>query len=106
MYLLDTHVVIWMLYDSNAIPEGIRQKMVEEPCCISVVSLWELAIKSSLNKIQLKQSINDISEICQEFGMKRIGVEPAYLWIMVFGDSPVFNLKIGNTLKFAGVVGD
>ena len=77
MYLLDTHVVIWMLYDSNAIPEGIRQKMVEEPCCISVVSLWELAIKSSLNKIQLKQSINDISEICQEFGMKRIGVEPA-----------------------------
>ena len=75
IYLLDTHVIIWMLYDSNKIPENIKQIMIKERCCISVSSLWELAIKSSLGKIHLKQSIKEISGICIEFGVGIIGIE-------------------------------
>ena len=74
MYLLDTHIIIWMLYDSSKIPANVKQVMMDKKCSISVASLWELAIKSSLGKIHLKQSIEDIASICLEFGVEIIGL--------------------------------
>lgn len=53
-FLLDTHVLIWSL--SN--PDRLERRHIEildgaRPTFISIVSLWEIAIKESLSKITM-----------------------------------------------------
>jgi PIN domain nuclease of toxin-antitoxin system len=54
-YLLDTHVFLWWITDSPRIPENIR-KVIEDKnseLFLSAASIWEMMIKSKLNKLQL-----------------------------------------------------
>ena len=54
MYLLDTHVLIWALFDSEKLPDEVRKLLNENSRCISIVSLWEMAIKNGLAVRSLK----------------------------------------------------
>ena len=55
-YLLDTHAVIWLVDNSSKIPLRIREitKQPTSEFFISSVSLWEIAIKINLGKLELK----------------------------------------------------
>lgn len=54
-YLLDTHAFLWfILNDSNLIPTA--KSLIEDPnneIYVSVASIWEIAIKTSLQKLNL-----------------------------------------------------
>ncbi len=53
--LLDTHLALWWLIDSQRVPAAARE-MVEsatEPVAISRASLWEMAIKISIGKLKI-----------------------------------------------------
>ena len=54
--LLDTHIYLWWLEDSPALPASAR-KMIEtaETVFISSASLWESAIKSGIGKLDVSQ---------------------------------------------------
>jgi PIN domain nuclease of toxin-antitoxin system len=55
--LLDTHAFLWFVEDSPRLSEPARV-MIESSDSqpfISMASLWEIAIKISLGKLQLKQ---------------------------------------------------
>lgn len=41
-----------------------------EECCVSIASLWEISIKYSIGKLELKQSIQEIADICIEYGIQ------------------------------------
>ena len=51
--LLDTHVLLWVAADSPRI-KAIRKRLLaaDNEVFFSVVSLWEISIKSSLGKLQ------------------------------------------------------
>jgi PIN domain nuclease of toxin-antitoxin system len=50
--LLDTHIVYWNYYEPRRIPERARELMLKsEAVFISSVSIWEIAIKARLGKI-------------------------------------------------------
>ena len=50
--LLDTHIVCWNYYDPKRVPEEARQLMIQaDAVFISSASIWEIAIKSRLGKI-------------------------------------------------------
>jgi|ERR1035437_8001809 PIN domain nuclease of toxin-antitoxin system len=53
--LLDTHVFLWFLLDDSRLPEPFRQaiKFEENRVYLSVVSVWETAIKQQLGKLPL-----------------------------------------------------
>jgi PIN domain nuclease of toxin-antitoxin system len=53
--LLDTHILLWWLMNSAALPEKARSLISdsENTVFISAVSLWEMWLKVSLNKLQL-----------------------------------------------------
>jgi PIN domain nuclease of toxin-antitoxin system len=55
-FLLDTHIYLWWLEDSPALPASAR-KMIEtaEAVFISSASLWESAIKSGMGKLDVNQ---------------------------------------------------
>ena len=54
--LLDTHTFIWFVNGDKALPENVKKviKNIDNKCFISIASLWEIGIKSSLNKLNLK----------------------------------------------------
>jgi PIN domain nuclease of toxin-antitoxin system len=51
--LLDTHAFLWWCEGSRELSPGARKAMAREECHVSVASLWEIAIKSSLGKLKL-----------------------------------------------------
>ncbi|MEQ6903370.1 type II toxin-antitoxin system VapC family toxin [Nocardioides sp. YIM 152588] len=56
--LLDTHVVLWVLQDSPRLGEAARGLVAGAPqAWWSAASAWELAIKSSLGKIELPDDL-------------------------------------------------
>ena len=55
--LLDTHILIWWLNDSNRLSpnqqEVVASVSAESPLLVSDISLWEVATLHSLGRIQL-----------------------------------------------------
>ena len=72
-YLIDTHILIWLAVSPDSISKNIL-KIVENPSndiYVSTVSLWEIAIKLSIKKLDLQGlEILDLVQICQEQGIK------------------------------------
>lgn len=60
--LLDTHAFLWFIMGSANISVNARA-LIESPAnerLLSVVSLWEIAIKTSLGKLTLSASFNEL----------------------------------------------
>jgi PIN domain nuclease of toxin-antitoxin system len=53
--LLDTHVFLWWVEGDRPLPPKVRAAIAspENECLISLVTAWELSIKSSLGKLKL-----------------------------------------------------
>jgi PIN domain nuclease of toxin-antitoxin system len=50
--LLDTHIVCWQYYEPKRLPEMARNLMLNaEAVYVSSASIWEIAIKARLGKI-------------------------------------------------------
>ena len=57
--LLDTSALIWFLEDSPRMP-GAMKDIIEHPdtrCRVSLVSAWEIAIKTTLGKLKVGYTI-------------------------------------------------
>lgn len=63
--LLDTHSLIWFINGDERLPVKSRDliKNLDNRCFISVASIWEIAIKISLNKLDLNGGFEEISKI-------------------------------------------
>jgi PIN domain nuclease of toxin-antitoxin system len=63
--LLDTHVIIWFSENDNRLPENIKL-IIEQPdtkCWVSTASFWEMAIKVSLNKLQIQRTFSEYESL-------------------------------------------
>ncbi len=55
--LLDTNVVVWLLLgDHDAVPDATAQTLADErnSVFLSAVSVWEIAIKRSIGKLEIE----------------------------------------------------
>ena len=75
-YLLDTHALLWYLFDSENLSDNAREIIDNEFCYYSKVSLWEIAIKQTKNLLQYKQSIQDIIDACKIEEFEELFVSP------------------------------
>jgi len=79
--LLDTHIFIW--WDSE--PEKLSPNILsflqrtDTKLYVSVVSLWEIQIKSQLGKLTLSQSLEDIYDSQSKNGISFLSVIPAHV---------------------------
>lgn len=57
--LLDTHVFLWWTDSNPALSDPARQAISngENDCFLSIASCWEMAIKASLGKLRLSQTV-------------------------------------------------
>jgi PIN domain nuclease of toxin-antitoxin system len=63
-FILDTHILIWFLEGNRSLSNSRRQiiSQSQNDIFISIASLWEMAIKISLNKLTLTQSLADVTK--------------------------------------------
>jgi PIN domain nuclease of toxin-antitoxin system len=61
--LLDTHAFIWFLNGDSQLPASVKNLIADTSnrCFVSIGSIWEVAIKSSLNKLELQGDFNQIA---------------------------------------------
>jgi len=78
MVLIDTHVLIWALYDSEQLSSKARDAISERNCCVSIASLWEMSIKVFNGKLILKDTILDIGRKCTEMGVDILPIRPEH----------------------------
>ena len=57
--ILDTHVLIWFSEDDRKLPLRIKEIIENEQnrLYVSIASLWEMAIKISLNKLEINNDL-------------------------------------------------
>jgi len=71
-YLLDTHILLWALVDDPRLPKQHRQILIAgEGLIVSVVSIWEIAIKRPLGKLKVD---GDIIKAVSSRGIPFLGV--------------------------------
>jgi PIN domain nuclease of toxin-antitoxin system len=57
--LLDTHTFLWFVMGNPRITPKIRAQIEDNENFVSVVSVWEIAIKSGIGKLNLELPFDD-----------------------------------------------
>ncbi len=58
-YLLDTHALIWFLHNDEQLSKKALKIIETEEVVVSIATLWEIAIKTSLGKLTLAEPFED-----------------------------------------------
>lgn len=78
--LLDTHILLWTLDAPERLPQDIVAQ-IESPettVYFSAASIWEIAIKTALGKIDFKYPPEDISQAARSTGFIELPVSAAH----------------------------
>ena len=60
-YLIDTHILIWALNQSETLPPRYSDLLArEDECVVSIISIWEIAIKKGLGKLHIGDNFADV----------------------------------------------
>lgn len=79
--LLDTHVALWAITDSDRLSRDARELITAERAVVwvSVVSLWEIAIKHSLGRGDMPVSAKDAAGYFHESGFRVLAVQSEHV---------------------------
>ncbi|MFN7085202.1 MAG: type II toxin-antitoxin system VapC family toxin [Burkholderiales bacterium] len=78
--LLDTHVLLWALDTPERLPKTIIDQIEapETEVYFSAASIWEIAIKVAIGKINFKYSPEEISQGARETGFMELSITAAH----------------------------
>ena len=79
--LLDTHLLLWWAYDDPCLPLAVTKRVSEKDAkvFISQVSLWEIAIKLRLGKLQLSISLGELEVAVRQKGFHWLQLRNTHL---------------------------
>lgn len=80
-YILDTNALIFYLYNPVRLSKTAVDIVHNEDnqIYVSIVSLWEIAIKSSIGKLEIKNSMEEIAGICLKYKIELLAINPQHL---------------------------
>lgn len=79
--LIDTYAVIWFITEDDQLPAHIK-KLIEDTthtCFVSIASLWEMSIKYSLGKLDLKADLKKIFELIHQSGLTLLPITTTHI---------------------------
>ena len=83
MFLLDTHSLLWALFDATKLPSRVAGTLsVAENLFTSVASLWEIAIKQSLGKLEIEYDPLEIALFCEKKAISILPILPRHLLLL------------------------
>ncbi|MCL2054195.1 MAG: type II toxin-antitoxin system VapC family toxin [Oscillospiraceae bacterium] len=80
-YLIDTHAVIWYYENSPELPDKIV-KLIDNPAnsiYICAISLWEIALKMNLGKLNLKLPLDELLDNINDRDFTILQIKDKYL---------------------------
>lgn len=103
-YLLDTHTLIWFLENDSRLPETTRTQIETTPdVFVSIVSLWEIAIKANIGKLTLSDSFSTIEPNLKKVGITQLPMTFAdleiYLSLPLYHRDPFDRLLISQAIS-------
>lgn len=83
-YLLDTHALIWHLEDDARLSTVSKSVIENEQNEIfaTITSFWEMAIKISLGKLNLKMPLDDMFERLESMEIAIINIQASHIRIV------------------------
>ena len=104
MFLLDTHTLIWFLGNDVKLPLNTKKQIEStESVFISIVSLWEMAIKINIGKLNLKADFQDIEQnlVTQDISILSIDVADIniYLSLPLYHRDPFDRILIAQSIN-------
>ena len=80
MYLLDTHALIWAITDDSALSTKARDVILSKrDVFVSIASLWEIAIKKNIHKLEMDLTIGEIAEVMRQINIRILNIETKHL---------------------------
>lgn len=78
-YLLDTHLLLWALADSEKLPNKVRQLLLnpKNQFYYSVASMWEVSIKNEKKKLGV--SGTEFMHYCEQAGYKKLPIDEKHI---------------------------
>ncbi len=79
--LLDTHAVIWFITDDSRLPRRTKTLLEDSGnnCFISIATLWEIAIKNSLGRLELNAELKEIFSIINNTGFELLPITESHI---------------------------
>ena len=81
-YILDTHILVWYLSGSTNLSQETKGIILNTDNTIyySVLSLWEILLKSKKEKIVKYKSINDLNVDIIDMGLIPLPLYPRHIY--------------------------
>jgi PIN domain nuclease of toxin-antitoxin system len=103
-YLLDTHTLIWFLENDPRLPSPTRTQIETTPTVfVSIVTLWEIAIKANIGKLTLSFPFNTIAPNLITAGITQLPITfkdlEIYLSLPLHHRDPFDRLLISQTIE-------
>ena len=79
--LLDTHIALWAVVKTDALSQAAKELLLQKgnEVFYSVISLWEVSLKHSVNPINMEITAAEFRRLCQESGLIEIPVEYSHI---------------------------
>ena len=80
-YLIDTHVIIWLLDDDDKLSKVARREIenIDNQIFVSIISLFEITIKVKIGKLDFNKSVNDIVKELDNQGISVLALTPSHI---------------------------
>jgi PIN domain nuclease of toxin-antitoxin system len=75
-YILDTHALIWFLNGDKELSAKARKSIesADAVCFVSIASLWEMAIKISLDRLTIRIPFEDLADEIEKSGFQLLPI--------------------------------
>jgi PIN domain nuclease of toxin-antitoxin system len=76
--LLDTHTLLWAIGQSKELSKKVIKEIenTDNEIFVSAVSLWEIALKTSIGKLKLSFPVANIADYCKRMEFTLLPLEP------------------------------
>ncbi|MGL6225402.1 MAG: type II toxin-antitoxin system VapC family toxin [Thermoguttaceae bacterium] len=104
-YLLDTHTLLWYASGDERLPSTARQIIqdVQQEAFVSIVTLWEIAIKLQLGKLNLGRTLDEFIVFTAQNDFRWLGITPShileYALLPLHHKDPFDRMLIAQTLS-------
>lgn len=79
-YLLDTHALLWFFHNDAKLPESTKDIICSNvEVFVSIATLWEIAIKKSLSKLDIPESVSELEQGCIQNDIGILPIKTIYL---------------------------
>ena len=81
MYLLDTHTLLWFLEGDEQLSKPAKEilKNSQNTIIVSIASLWEIGIKTSIGKLKLAYSLENVLENMRLQNIQILPIKPIHI---------------------------